>query len=91
MMPTKERLMYDTLVVSLREYRRAGGNLETQREILENLEYLYPKLSFQEQAEVNNEGWKGWPDQYDAKMETSLVETDPEDPACQECSCRKCE
>lgn len=68
---------YCSLVDQLRELRRARTSEGAMRAILENLEDLFPMLAEGEQDVANQEGWRGWPDLYDARMD-QLREVDPE-------------
>lgn len=70
---------YLQLVNELRDMRRSGTGERELRPILEALEDLFHELGEDEQETANAEGWRGWPDEYDARME-QLVEIDPEDP-----------
>lgn len=53
----------------LRQDRRLrGSNAELDRPFLNRLDELYDRLDEDEYELVNGEGWRGWPDQYDARM-----------------------
>jgi hypothetical protein len=68
---------YCSLVDQLRELRRGRTSEGALRAILQNLEDLFPTLAQGEQDVANQEGWRGWPDLYDARMDQPR-EVDPE-------------
>lgn len=60
---------YLRLVDLLRESRRSKSwRPEDDRPLLAHLEDLYEKLGDAEQDRVEAEGWRAWPEQYDARM-----------------------
>ena len=60
---------YNRIVDALRERRRdPSWNPYNDRPVLEQLESLYDMLSPEEQSTANLQGWRGWPDLYDARM-----------------------
>jgi hypothetical protein len=61
--------IYLRMVDLLRESRRSKSwQPEHDRPLLAHLEDLYEKLDDAEQNRVEAEGWRGWPEQYDARM-----------------------
>ncbi len=65
---SKQIETYLRLVDLLRESRRPRSwKPEQDRLLLSHLEDLYEKLDDAEQHLVEAEGWRGWPDQYDAR------------------------
>ncbi|MDP3220425.1 MAG: hypothetical protein Q8S73_40400 [Deltaproteobacteria bacterium] len=61
---------YLELVGVLRDARRSPSwAAPDDREILGVLEDLFDQLTPEEQDRANGEGWRGWPDLYDAYME----------------------
>jgi hypothetical protein len=79
------------LVGQLREGRRANNQgIKEERLLLEQIGELVEKLEEEDEDQweiINNEGWRGWPDLYDAHMaklmqDGKIVENvDPDDPA----------
>lgn len=62
-------LRYRQLVDELREGRRLPGwKAFDDRPLLEQLEDLWEQLSDEDQLLANQEGWRAWPDRYDARM-----------------------
>lgn len=62
---------YNRLVTVLRDRRRSPDwDVDGDDPILEALESLWWKMSVEERTIVNNEGWKGEPEEYDARMKT---------------------
>jgi hypothetical protein len=67
--------VYLHLVVALRESRRSPRwKPEDDRPILARLEDLYATLSDTDQDRVEAEGWRAWPEEYDARMLRDLEE-----------------
>jgi hypothetical protein len=61
--------LYLRMVDLLRESRRSKSwRPEHDRPLLAHLEDLYEKLDDPEQNRVESEGWRAWPEQYDARM-----------------------
>lgn len=68
-MSTVER--YLELVDTLRESRRSPTwKAEDDRPQLARLQDLYAKLSDIEREQVEAQGWRGWPHEYDARSAT---------------------
>ena len=67
--------LYIKIVDALRA-RRAKPDwvAEDDRANLALLEDLFGELTPEEQQQANEEGWRSWPDLYDAYMEEHLVE-----------------
>lgn len=60
---------YMGLLTQLRERRRRPEWVsEEDRGLLADLEDFYATLTPAEQALVEEEGWRAWPDMYDKKM-----------------------
>ena len=57
------------LVDQLREQRRLpGSTAEGGRPILEELEDLWELMTDEEHEELEREGWRAWPDLFDAHV-----------------------
>ncbi len=52
----------------LREDRRARGNDPIlDLPFIDRLDAIYDRMTDSEYDEINREGWRGWPDQYDRR------------------------
>lgn len=68
------------LTTELRKGRRDARDRD--RHLLDELAGLIDSMEDHEQEIANAEGWRGWPDLYDARMCKGLVENvDPDDPS----------
>ena len=60
--------IYQQLIDDLRDNRRQPGyTAEDDRELLAKLEDFYEMLTDEERSVVESEGWRSWPDLYDAR------------------------
>lgn len=48
--------------------RRRGRDPLADRPFIERIDAMFDGLSDDDYAVVNGEGWRGWPDLYDARM-----------------------
>jgi hypothetical protein len=71
---------FRALVDSLRERRRAGEAEESLRGLLGKIADLIEELDDEDFVTVGNEAWRGWPDQYDARMGGLVENVNPDDP-----------
>ena len=72
---TETYRLYLRIIDGLRERRsRKEWQPGEDRDELAALEDLFERLTPEEQKLANSEGWRSWPDLYDAHMEETLVE-----------------
>ena len=76
---------FRSLVDGLREARRVSirkGQHFYDTVLLNDINVLVDEMDDDEQEIANNEGWRGWPDLYDAHMSQMMIEdVDPDDPS----------
>ena len=66
---------YLTIMDQLREARRRFiGDVIGHRPFLDKLADLYEKLTEDEQGRVEAQGWRVWPEQYDARKRPHLID-----------------
>lgn len=73
---------FRVLVDALREARRLPSReLLEDRPILDRVALLVDAMNDEEREISDGEGWRGWPDLYDARMKRQVETIDPDDPS----------
>ena len=73
-------ILFLTLVDALREARRVSGHdASDDRPLLDQLAELVDAMDEKDQDYANGEGWRGWPDLFDARMKFRVETVDPDD------------
>lgn len=86
-MPSKKLTTFRLLTDALRESRRVMTESEHEQErseepLLAKLADLIDSMEDSDREIANSEGWRGWPDSYDARMRQCVETIDPDDPSC---------
>ena len=73
---------FRVLVDALREARRLPSRKALEdRPLLDKVALLADAMDDDQREIADREGWRGWPDLYDARMKQQVEEMDPDDTA----------